>query len=294
LLVSISIIGLLISLLLPAVQQAREAAHAVHCKNNLKQLGLAMHNYHERSSRFPPALIVNYDIYNAGIWPNPYGWWSWRSFILEDLGEVPLYAAISPKFINDVVQNETAFNDLTSGRISTYLCPSDPLSDRIFEADDIIRETGQMEHLKMAHSNYFVNRGSTRPDPWVPGSGNGVFPDSNVSTKIADISDGTSNTILIGERPVDTDGWAGWSLGGGAGIDYRGLGDVNLDGFEGFSRTRAYTTDCCDFMFRYWSYHPGGAHFLMADGSVRLLSYSINNNVFLGLCTRNGGETVGE
>jgi prepilin-type N-terminal cleavage/methylation domain-containing protein/prepilin-type processing-associated H-X9-DG protein len=285
-LVTISIIGLLVSLVLPAVQQAREAARSMQCKNNLKQLGLALQIYEGRVGSFPPALVVDYDRYPKD-WPNPYGWWSWPTFILADLGNEPLYRQFSDQFDKDVVQNYTKFNYLTSSKVPTLHCPSDPQSDGLFDDDVTVYETGQVEHCKMAHSSYFVCRGSTRALP-----GNGVFPDTNRVTSFRDMADGTSNTFLMGERPIDKEQWTSWAMGGGAGSDYHGLADVTLDGSEGFYQGR--TTACCDDMFHFWSLHRGGAHFLMGDGSVRFLRYGMDNSTFLSLCTRDGNDLVGE
>src|SRR5258707_15412504 len=91
LLVVIAVIGVIIALLLPAVQQAREAARRMQCRNNLKQIGLALHNYHDRGGSFPPSLVVNYKIFEDGGWPWPSGWWSWHAFILPELEMSPLY-----------------------------------------------------------------------------------------------------------------------------------------------------------------------------------------------------------
>src|SRR5262245_53908135 len=100
LLVVISIIGLLASLLLPAIQQARESAQAAQCKNNLRQLSLAMHNYHDRHRAFPPSLVVDYKRFEDRLWPWPYGWWSWHAFLLPDLEQTALYSQID--FRDDV------------------------------------------------------------------------------------------------------------------------------------------------------------------------------------------------
>jgi prepilin-type processing-associated H-X9-DG protein len=145
---------------------------------------------------------------------------------------------------------------------------------------------GNEDHVVFAHHNYFGNRGSDRRLP-----GDGVFPDVNRVTNFADFADGTASTFLAGERPVDSELWSGWLING-TGFDNKGLGDSVLDGEEGFFRGRPTQADPFRDAMHYWSYHPGGGHFLMGDGSVRFLKYTINHRNFAALCTRNGGEIV--
>lgn len=283
LLVVIGILGILVAILLPAVQSAREAARAVQCKNNLRQLGVALQNYHDRLGSFPPSLVVNYQIHEQGGWPWPYGWWSWHAFLLPDVEQKPLYDEID--FRDDEASLQTEYNHVTGSKISTFLCPSDPRSGGMFD-QHLIWPDGNEDDVKNGNSSYFGNRGSIRVIP-----GDGLFPDSNLAKRIGDIIDGTSNTFLLGERPIDNDHWSGWIIAG-TGFDARGLGDSVLDGEEPFQK--GATTECCTEQLHYWSFHHGGAHFVMADGSVQFLPYTINHSSFRARCSRAGGEVFGD
>jgi prepilin-type N-terminal cleavage/methylation domain-containing protein/prepilin-type processing-associated H-X9-DG protein len=290
LLVVMAVIGVLAALLLPAVHQAREAARRMQCRSNLKNISLALHNYHDRAGSFPPGLVVNYKIYEDGDWPWPYGWWSWHAFILNELDQGALYAKIN--FSDDIASLYTKYNTVTGRRIPIFLCPSDPNSDGIFD-QHMIWPDGREDDLKNGNSSYFANRGSRRivnnGSHTVPGDG--VFPDANLVTRIGAIRDGASNTFLLGERPIDDGHWAGFILDGW-GVDARGLGDSLMDAEEPFALGK--TTTCCDDMMHYWSHHPGGAHFALCDGSVRFVSYSISFNLFRALSSKDGREIIGQ
>ena len=110
----------------------------------------------------------------------------------------------------------------------------------------------------------------------------------NSVTQFAGIKDGASNTIIAGERPVDAKCWAGWLLDG-TGMD--GTGARRL-GPRRLRRVLRGHESQLDNMFHYWSYHPGGANFLMVDGSVHFIKYTTNDRTFRALCTRKGGEFV--
>jgi prepilin-type N-terminal cleavage/methylation domain-containing protein/prepilin-type processing-associated H-X9-DG protein len=279
LLVVIAIVGVLIALLLPAVQAAREAAHAVQCKNNLHEIGLALHNYHDSAGSFPPSHVI----WTDRLTQETGGWWSWNARILAQLEQAPLYNSIN--FNQNVMNFHAELSTLTGTRISTMLCPSDPRHGDVFQMD-VLWENGKEETLKYAHTNYLGNRGSDRSLP-----GSGVFPDVNLVTGLHAIRDGTSTTFLAGERPVDEECWSGW-LVAGTGIDGTGLGDSVLDGSEDFLLGKPTKSDPFRDSFHYWSNHPGGAHFLMGDGSVRFLKYTINHRTFAALCSRDGGEVI--
>ncbi len=274
LLVVIGAIGILIALLLPAVQAAREAARRLQCQNRERQIGLALHNYHDVQNAFPPLLVVDWNPSNS---PWPTGWWGWHVRVLPYLEQRPLYGQIDLR--DDAVFKLAYYKPQTSQIIPTYLCPDDPFSEQLWRTDDWFQGP-----VAFAHTNYLGCRGSTRDLP-----GNGTFPEVNVSVHIRDIKDGTSNTLHLGERPVDMGGeWGWWAVN--TGVDYHGLGDSVLDLSEGL---RPGTPGSNVDILHYWSFHPGGAHFLFVDGSVHFLSYTIDHHLFLAMGTRSGNEVIG-
>jgi prepilin-type N-terminal cleavage/methylation domain-containing protein/prepilin-type processing-associated H-X9-DG protein len=281
LLAAVAVIGSLLALLLPALQSAREAARRTQCANNLQQLGLALHNYHERYGSFPPSTVVDWNQ------PEPTGYWSWIARILPELDERPLYERLDLR--EDVWTNCNKYKPYTSQRLAVLLCPSDPHNERIYESDE---ECPGGEAYAL--TNYLGCRGSTRQSPPSNGvyptelPGNGVFPDVNRVARLKQILDGTSQTILLGERPADMDAYWGW-WAAGRGVDDHGLGDYVMDVSEGL-----HAGDLIDgaHLSHYWSAHPGGAQFAMCDGSVRFLLYSIDEASFLALGSRNEGEVV--
>jgi prepilin-type N-terminal cleavage/methylation domain-containing protein len=277
-LVVIGIVAVLAAILLPAVQAAREAARRVHCSNNLKQIGLALHNYHNNVGAFPPLLT-----HNSIISPDTgyeQGWYSWLARILPLLEQQPLYDQLGIDHDAVLPFFTARTKEQVSTNLSVYLCPSDPYSERIWTGD-----WGFPEELAAAHTNYLGLRGSSRVVP-----GNGAFPITNRCTRIADIQDGTSNTLFVGERPIDQDGeWGWWALG--TGFDGNGLADHVLDCSEGLYRG---VPGSADDLTHFWSMHKGGAYFVSVDCSVHLLPYTIDRNSFQALGSRNGGEVVSE
>lgn len=270
LLVVVAIIAVVLALLLPAIQQAREAARRTQCRNNLRQIALALHNYHDRSACFPPLTVVN--------WNTDTGWWSWITRILPDLDQQPLYEQFD--LDDDVWDNCHRYKPWTSQRLTVLRCSSDPHSDTVYESD-----ASCPGGKAYAITSYLGCRGSTRDLP-----GNGVLPHVNQVARLADIADGTSQTLLLGERPADPQAYFGW-WAAGIGGDGFGLGDYVLDLSEGLHAGDLHGN--ADLL-RYWSAHAGGAHFTMCDGSVQFLSYAIDHPTFLALGSRNGREVIGE
>lgn len=271
LLVVIAIIAILIALLLPAVQQAREAARRTQCKNNLKQYGLALHNYHDVHSRFPPSMIYSATLPGSR-------WWSWHVSILPQLEQANLHQQINTNIDALYAANALGNSQYTSVRLPVHNCASDPNGG-------IFSRPGQIPDL--ATTNYLACRGSVRfPDP-----GNGIFPDRNVSTRMRDITDGTSNTIMVGERPVEVSKITPW-WAAASGYDSHGLGDQVMDSFEGLFRGDL-NADLVDGR-HWWSAHTGGAQFLLADGSSRFLSENMNHQTLLNLSDKRDGEVIGE
>jgi prepilin-type N-terminal cleavage/methylation domain-containing protein len=245
LLVVISIIAILIALLLPAVQQAREAARRASCKNNLKQIGLACHTYHDAFGQFPPGRINSS---NA----------SWGIFILPYIDEKPLYEIYA-----------TGYFGTAGGSIPGSLT-TEPANATVLEIFRCPSETGSETK---GISNYLGVWGAgdvTHPDLLTSPStdGGGIFiQDGRI--RIRDVKDGTTNTILIGEALGVTDGnvpgncygWGPWGMG-------RTCGDT--------SNPINTATPSVFSAGNFSSNHEGGAQFCVADGAVRFVSENIN------------------
>jgi len=265
LLVVIAIIGILIALLLPAVQAAREAARRMQCSNRLKQIALAMHSYHSSHNAFPPGNI------HDGVRQRQQ--WGWAVFLLPHLEREPLYGELAPndRRLVDVL-NDSRARELVQFPVSTFRCPTDR-TPKLLEHTDQIRdmdgEAAVGTDFFAATSNFIGVTGF-----WDIGDqpANGVlFLNSAVS--FSDIRDGTTNTFALGERDFycAAGTWAGVrdSMGSGPrGADYV-LGRVSIK----INDPRNTGNDhCCE---GFSSSHPGGANFALCDGSVRFVNENI-------------------
>ena len=330
LLVVISIIAVLIALLLPAVQAAREAARRSQCVNNLKQIGLGLFNYESAQNVFPPGYVSSFNKsdFNAcdddteGGSSVDYGTgWAWGSMILPQMEQSPLFNSINFNLSVAYAANNTC----SLAVLSVHLCPSDsgpstipvfadppdPAQPGSFSAANIVDTVSRGNYVGMyglgevcanSGGNDVANNNGTN-DPL--GIHNGMFY-RNSRTSIAEIIDGTSQTIAIGERSHNLSyvTWTARSIGGWLGIT-RGieggtdkfnpspeecwtqiLGPAGLeDGNRTINQDIAHVED-------YFSRHPGGANFLFADGSVHFLKQTIAVTPWRALATRNGGETI--
>lgn len=290
LLVVIAIIGILVALLLPAVQSARESARRMSCRNNLKQITLATQNYHDTFKLFPP----------GSIYPGPKGApgsgikFSWGMVMLTmpflEGGNVFDTVDMSATSCGaEVIRLQTAgIPDPTSKRIGFLSCPSDPNSDKSL----LSGPTGPLPSSGSAGllypGNYLGVAGSIDETPaWCDGiyNGNGMYYNLS-STRFRDILDGSSNTLAIGERGIPRDlGW-GWLICGGTECEHY----VSTE--EGLAKGANIPTSA-SIVQRFWSWHPGGSLFALADGSVQFLSYNIDYNTYTALSTRANGEVVG-
>jgi len=303
LLVVIAIISLLIALLLPAVQQAREAARRTQCRNHLKQIGLALHNYHDNHNTFPPG-----ETFSSAV-PMDLSAWSWSVMILPFLDQSPLYNQLqpnSPNPLSTALVNPTSLALLRTS-LAVYQCPTDPGS--LVNTD---RPLLPPSNITVGKSNYVGSHGVTRGTP-----GDGIF-DHNSRRGLRDVTDGASQTILVGERSAaDTAGSGSSRASVWAGITNPGstctanddgpfviLGNATFRMQSGRPLEPGLITPCP--MVTYSSLHEGGAHFLLCDGSVRFVSENVDAfigtpitdttqwGVFQKLARRDDGQIVGE
>jgi prepilin-type processing-associated H-X9-DG protein/prepilin-type N-terminal cleavage/methylation domain-containing protein len=284
LLVVIAIIAVLIGLLLPAVQSVRNAASRTQCQNNLKQMALAAHNYESAQGVLPPGIILP---------PDPLFALNLHVALLPYLEQDPIYQQAVADCRNTPITHLAPQHMGLRTLVKTFQCPADDRQQYRHRTTkgDVVALTGYL-----GVSGLGLHQ-QVKPS--------GVFY-AGSKTKVTDISDGSTNTLMFGERPPSPDylcGW--WYMGYAATVAEATLPVQALRGTpEGstlgapyyacpagpYAYTRGDINNNCD-AYHFWSTHPGGANFAFCDGSVKFLSYSADA-ILPALATRAGGETV--
>ena len=303
LLVVITIIGILIALLLPAVQAAREAARRMQCANYFRQVGLGMHNYHAAFKSFPPGLLMWTTSTPAACGYTPmdryYGGFSWSVFILPYIEQQQVYEMIdfiqadSPSYGFSYFEPENPAHPGKNTRkaaetlIPTYLCPSDPQGGELVSCCgwDSPNTPEDVRQTNMAGVSDSEDHSCDGTWPLQLNVADGMMAERQ-PCRIRDVIDGTSNTLMIGEVTGGGPGsyvsrfWISWNVvDTGYGIN----GPFTVPG--GGTLTNHHRTDLS-------SYHPGGCNFALGDGSVHFLSENIDQLTLAALATRAGGEPI--
>lgn len=284
LLVVIAIIAVLVALLLPAVQRAREAARRTGCRNNLKQIGLGLHNYLSSFNVFPPGST---SLIDNGVWssnPAQYHLHSWASLVLPNLDQANLYNLVNYNVGALDRTNLTAASKI----LSVYRCPS-------YVGNEYSKEPKYLELApNYAIRNYVAIGATTVGNLWKKPDG-AIYWAS--TTRMSDITDGSSSTILIAETREENA--SVWIDGGTASLTSRRYDDGNAPSYAAPDIAINYTPyynsagQGIDCLWAASSLHSGGALHLFADGSVKFLSQHIDAGVYDALVTRAGSEIIG-
>lgn len=316
LLVVIAIIAILIALLLPAVQQAREAARRSACKNNMKQIGLAMHNYHDAFTTFP--IGSQYNIWQA----------NWRSSILPYIDQAPLYNQLTQTPVDGRGYNlpntwtggvggygtGAGSNEALDGAyVNVYKCPSSPLSAFYVGTVGGRHPTPNGNQTGMTMDYVGIGGAYTASAPFdrnaVVNTSYGTMGQNGMLQigkviRMRDCTDGTSNTIMAGEdsgsiagddrRKNLSGGWSGMRFPGTSGGNGYGGGGIVTIRYASNPKTAPAYTGSGFNNGPLTSYHVGGVHVLMADGAVRFISDNLDFTTLLSLGALDDGLVVGE
>lgn len=306
LLVVIAVIAVLIALLLPAVQKIRESANRAKCQNNLKQIGLAMHSYHSSYNKFPPGLSANYG-------------WGWGACILPYMEQTNLYAKLDLTTFMDV--NQASILALVRTVVPSYLCPSDVIANPGQNPQSLSRVTCKptdalsypansacancpspytwyqdlSPYYSIGVTNYLACAGNQERSCYGSTTDNGMFWE-NSQTRVADVTDGTTNSIMLMERSSFGSNTAGFYMAGNWAGTSSPRSTCNMHYVQPQVLIWAqgtYSEINKNDTRNPSSLHPGGINVTMADGSVRFVSQNIALATYLAIASATGGETVG-
>lgn len=308
LLVVIAIIAILIALLLPAVQQAREAARRTQCKNNLKQIGLALHNYHDTFQHFPLNSMGNRNV-GTNFMTATWGHVGWMAMMLPYIEQANLYSTINWSDQNRIMTNASQASNIAARRtiIPGYMCPSNPQPPKQTNGTpggddwgsgldggrtDYVGNMGWM-HAGHRDCPQSIYAGNFNGAAWADASDNGQMAGCNGvigwqgCVGIANITDGTSNTMAV----LEDHHWVFKSNPAQMQNDNLWMGSYAIHSTKMPINWDPQNDFRCD---QWSSIHVGGAHGLLADGSVRFVSENVAWQIRQAVGTRGGGETVGE
>lgn len=300
LLVVLAIIALLVGLLLPAVQNVRRSSARIRCDNNLEQLALAIHTFHETNERFPYSQwgLENGTQYGAG--PHSIAW-SWISRTLPYIEQQQIYAAAG------IPTRPLFASGYAADPISILLCPADPDATAIprTDAGNLIGDpVGRSSYKGVSGSNWgddrdeFQNKRGAFPTDWRHigvnssydglGNGDGIFYRTNMihSLSINQIRDGTSQTLMLGEDVQASNTWVSWPYAN----NVHGTCAIPINVKRPAGGT--YPSNQWENTWGFRSLHQNGANFAFADGSVRFIDNSIELSTYWALSTIDGGEAV--
>ncbi len=301
LLVVIAIIAILIALLLPAVQQAREAARRTQCRNNLKQIGLAVHNYADTNDGVFPINRYGDYAYSA-VWNYAYEdsqSWSWLASILPYVDASPLWH--TGKIPISALKDSPVFPI----SLACYLCPSDVIGGPRNERSHYLRTNplvGMTNYKGVQGANFcwgdWANPGTGGHgcEPWE--NGDGILYPMNWAhvVRLRDVTDGLSNTTMVGEQTYDPNGPGDMHYG----IGFAWAHSVEACAIANFPinarrpNGTPYASGDWQGTNGFRSRHIGGAHFCLADGSVKFLGENMALGLYRALATIKGGEVVNE
>jgi prepilin-type N-terminal cleavage/methylation domain-containing protein/prepilin-type processing-associated H-X9-DG protein len=284
LLVVIAIVATMIGLLLPAVQRVREAAARAKCANNLKQMGLALLNHHDTKRVFPRGGYATIDVPQAATAtdvaiPSKL---SWSASVLPWLEQDAVYRGIR----GDLPYTDPA--NLAAGQtvLAVFLCPTSP-NGSLYRATPDLPASATNQYARSDYGALNGERGLRSPMATNSPERGVLIVAANLS--LADVTDGASQTILVGEAPEGIHSiW----------ISVHNVFDQSAPVSERSSPTSPYPScwipgEFCDYSQEITSYHPGGAQTVFADGSVHFLRTAMDNAILAALCSRAGGEPVG-